>query len=390
MRMSLGLGLSRRAASSGGGGNVAPVITGVPTISGTATVGNTLTASPASVSGTPTPTRTWQWRRNGVDIGGATNSTYTLVGDDYGVTITVRQTETNVAGSANATSAGTAIAAFDPATLSPTAWFRPNETSTVLSSQWPETTATVGSTVNLLLGVNAGNTLGSNLVTNGTFDTDLTGWTIGSDGAGWSVVSGRAYFNDTERVGNQFIRQNMGFVSGNTYRVSFDYEVVAGQMTVTVTTGELTQRNLTGTGTRAGYVFPLDAGDVGMDIAPENVNALCQFYVDNFTAQLHPSRFARQTTAGDRPTLREEAVTGVRYLENVSSDTLNWTAPAGTYTVAYVIPDGTVTILTSQALSGSTNIMLASQVVEYIAVNRALTSDETVGLTGYLEGIANP
>lgn len=90
-------------------GDEAPVITGVPTISGTATVGNVLTASPASVTGTPSPTRTWQWRRDGVDIGGATASTYTLVAADYGVTITVRQTETNVAGTANATSAGTAI-----------------------------------------------------------------------------------------------------------------------------------------------------------------------------------------------------------------------------------------------------------------------------------------
>lgn len=117
MNLGLGLGLSRRAASSGGGGNVAPVITGVPTISGTATVGNVLTASPASVTGTPSPTRTWQWVRDGVDISGATSITYTLTGEDYGVTITVRQTETNVAGSANATSLGTAIAPFTPAEL---------------------------------------------------------------------------------------------------------------------------------------------------------------------------------------------------------------------------------------------------------------------------------
>ena len=389
MRMSLGLGLSRRAAAAGGGGNVAPVITGVPTISGTATVGNTLTASPAGVSGTPSPTRTWQWRRNGVDIGGATNSTYTLVAADYGVTITVRQIETNVAGSANATSAGTAIAAFDPATLSPTAWFRPNVPSLVYSNDGSATQAAVNSTVNLLLGSDAGESFGSNLATNGTFNTDLSGWTIGSDGAGWSVVSGRAYFNDTERAGNQFIRQNMGLVSGRAYRAALAREVVAGQMSWQITSGAFINRNVTGTGTLSAIIFPADAGDNGLDINPENVNVLCQFYIDNVVVQEHPSRFARQTTAGDRPTLREGG-NGVRYLENVSSDTLNWTAPAGTYTVAYVIPDGTVTVLTSQALSGATNIMLASQVVEYIAVNRALTTEETSGLTAYLEGIANP
>ena len=118
MRMSLGLGLSRRAASSGGGGNVAPVITGVPTISGTTGLGDVLTASPASVSGTPTPTRTWQWARNGLDISGETAITHTIVSADQGTNLTVRQIETNVAGSANATSLATSIpAAFTPADI---------------------------------------------------------------------------------------------------------------------------------------------------------------------------------------------------------------------------------------------------------------------------------
>lgn len=119
MRMSLGLGLSRRAASSGGGGpsNSPPVITGVPTISGTPEVGNTLTASPASVTGTPTPVRTWQWIRNGLDIPGATTSTYLLTTDDYGAAIAVEQIETNSEDVATATSLETNIAAFTPADL---------------------------------------------------------------------------------------------------------------------------------------------------------------------------------------------------------------------------------------------------------------------------------
>jgi len=98
---------------------VAPVITGVPTISGTTTEGQVLTASAASVTGNPAPTRTWQWRRNGVDIGGATSSTYLLVTADVGTVISVRQIETNTAGSTTATSAGTAAiaagAVFTPA-----------------------------------------------------------------------------------------------------------------------------------------------------------------------------------------------------------------------------------------------------------------------------------
>jgi hypothetical protein len=60
-----------------------------PTISGTARVGATLTARVGTWS--PTASFTWQWKRNGVAIPGATGSTYRLAGADYqnGITVTV-------------------------------------------------------------------------------------------------------------------------------------------------------------------------------------------------------------------------------------------------------------------------------------------------------------
>ena len=82
----------------------APVITGSPTIAGTVAVGETLTASPASASGNPSPTRTWQWTRDGVDISGETAATYQVSRDDEDVLLRVRQIETNSEGSDNATS----------------------------------------------------------------------------------------------------------------------------------------------------------------------------------------------------------------------------------------------------------------------------------------------
>ena len=92
-----------------------PVITGVPTISGTEQVGSTLTATPASVAGNPTPTRTWQWF-NSVSgaISGATSSTYVLQASDEGDTITVQQIETNGLGVDTATSAATGAIAAPP------------------------------------------------------------------------------------------------------------------------------------------------------------------------------------------------------------------------------------------------------------------------------------
>ncbi|MCL2206793.1 MAG: hypothetical protein FWB90_01710 [Fibromonadales bacterium] len=66
---------------------VLPVLTGSVYISGTAEVGQTLTAN-ASFSGTVF----YQWNLNGINISGATGSTYTVQFDDKGSTITVTVT----------------------------------------------------------------------------------------------------------------------------------------------------------------------------------------------------------------------------------------------------------------------------------------------------------
>ena len=80
----------------------------VPTITGTAQVGQLLTAT----AGTWNPsgvTTAFQWVAGGVDVSGATGSTYTPVAADVGKVITVRVTASKSGyTSANATSAATA------------------------------------------------------------------------------------------------------------------------------------------------------------------------------------------------------------------------------------------------------------------------------------------
>ena len=90
--------------SSGVSTPIAPAISSV-TISGTAAVGQTLTATASGVTGSPTPTLSYQWKRGATNIG-TNSSTYTLVAADAGNTsnITCVVTATNSAGSANATS----------------------------------------------------------------------------------------------------------------------------------------------------------------------------------------------------------------------------------------------------------------------------------------------
>jgi hypothetical protein len=96
-------------------GGVPPVNTVAPAITGTAQEGQTVTCSTGTWTGTPTITFAYQWKRNGSNIGSATNSTYTLVTADVSQSITCQVTATNGAGSASATSNTiTPTAALDP------------------------------------------------------------------------------------------------------------------------------------------------------------------------------------------------------------------------------------------------------------------------------------
>ena len=100
--------------------NINDAPTGVPTISGTTTQGQTLTADTSGISDADGPASlpfTYQWnRRSGstdTAIGGATNSTYILTQDDVGetITVTVRYTDAGNTSEGPLTSAPTAAVA---------------------------------------------------------------------------------------------------------------------------------------------------------------------------------------------------------------------------------------------------------------------------------------
>ena len=94
-------GFSNRAVTNATpASNAAPV--GLPTVSGTPEVGETLTASSAGVTdtdGLANATYAWQWIANDgtadTDIAGGTAKTYTLTSDEVGKTIKVRATFTD-------------------------------------------------------------------------------------------------------------------------------------------------------------------------------------------------------------------------------------------------------------------------------------------------------
>lgn len=118
----------------------APSNLSAPVISGIQTQGQTLTVSNGSWSGFPPPSFTYQWKRAGSAIGGATSQTYVIQAADVGQAITCTVTATNASGSASATSASVTPAA------------------TLTISGTPGTTATVGSAYSFTPSTGGGHT----------------------------------------------------------------------------------------------------------------------------------------------------------------------------------------------------------------------------------------
>lgn len=80
-----------------------------PVVSGTGTIGEVLSCAPGTWARAVYNRFTYQWQRAGVDISGATASTYTLVGADSGVNVRCVVTAYNVSGFASANSNNKAV-----------------------------------------------------------------------------------------------------------------------------------------------------------------------------------------------------------------------------------------------------------------------------------------
>lgn len=110
----------------------APFNTAVPVASGTPIAGQTLSCSTGSWTGSPAPTYTYAWLRDGVAIPSATAGTYAVQSADIGNGLTCKVTATNKNGSAAAVS-NTLIVSVPPATA-PTPKPEVNLLSTKLSA----------------------------------------------------------------------------------------------------------------------------------------------------------------------------------------------------------------------------------------------------------------
>ncbi len=88
----------------------APANTVLPELTGTGCMGRTVTCSSGTWSGSPAPTLTYQWLRNGVAISDATQNSYNVRTADCGHRLSCTVTATNAAAHASATSTSLLVA----------------------------------------------------------------------------------------------------------------------------------------------------------------------------------------------------------------------------------------------------------------------------------------
>ena len=263
-------------------------------------------------------------------------------------------------------------------------WYDPSDTTTLFQDSAGTTPVTAsGQPVGLMLDKSKGLARGPELVTNGTFDADLSGWLDGS-GTGGAV--------SWESGGARFI--------SNGAAAAISQSTGAGWREVTIQITEVTSGQLrlgsSSDGVGVGFTvlanIPARVGThkfiVYQPLAWLMVGRVgaCNIKADNISVRELPGNHATQPTAASRPLYRSPPAK-IDY--DGVDDVLNVTFPVSmgsNVTIARAIPGAGAQILTGQIV-GTTyadNVDHAGLII----INRALTAAETVGVTNYLNSKA--
>jgi len=152
------------------------------TISGNPIYGHVLTAN-TSVSGNPSPTLTYSWKRNGTTVVG-TSSTYTVQSADVGGTLAVTVTASNSQGTPTLTSSSTSTVTTRPITL----------TSAAQSKTYTGTTAVITNTFTRTSGTLAGSDAISELTYRYTSAGGYNSLTAPTDAGTYTITPSAAVF----------------------------------------------------------------------------------------------------------------------------------------------------------------------------------------------------
>lgn len=160
--------------------------------------------------------------------------------------------------------------------------------------------------------------LGSELVTNGGFDTD-TAWTKGT---GVTIGSGALVFA-TSSI--QSATQDISISSGKTYKITFTAVVSSGNMSMFLGGASVKANFITGS-----YSFYATAGSFNTAVSFDTLNA-CNATIDNISVREISGVHCSQATSVKKPTLRRGIVNRLTYSHDLSNAA--WVKDANTTSV---------------------------------------------------------
>jgi len=181
------------------------------------------------------------------------------------------------------------------------AWYDPSDSTTVFQDSTGTTAAGVGDPVGLILDKSKGLTLGPELVTNGTFDTDLTGWSTGP-GLVSSLINGAAAISrgPGTLVATDAFRQNIAVTANKTYKITFTASNADAARNFTDTSPALSSASV-GQGSFT-YIVKALSSTISLNFWP-NPNETV--HIDNVSVRELPGNHATQTTSAARPVLQQ-------------------------------------------------------------------------------------
>ena len=181
------------------------------------------------------------------------------------------------------------------------AWYDPSDLTTLFQDTAGTTPVTSsGQTVGLMLDKSQGLTLGPELVTNGTFDTDISGWTSDND-ATLTWVS-NALRIDTN-VSSAEAHQNITTVVGKTYTITVTS--VGGTRAFYIRLGSVF--TVVPINSSASYTFVATSTSTRIEFASGTSSTNVGYgLIDNISVKELPGNHATQPTAAARPTYQTD------------------------------------------------------------------------------------
>lgn len=276
---------------------------------------------------------------------------------------------------------------LNPARLfSPTdmgAWYDPTDMSTTYQESIGFTPGAVDSVIGMLEDKRFALARGADLIANGGFDSDLSGWTVIDTAPGvTSVVAGVAQLSAVGGGAICRLRQPLTVTASRWYEATF---TAGGDLSVS------SQVNMGSTAGGSDYAAKAATAGAnralgfctGTTLHFSAIKATANgiMTIDDISVREIAGSHAIQGTAGSRPTLR--AGGKIDFASGTKSLVTTWGSALGSScTVARAIQGVGASILTGQTID--TTYTDTTDHCGLVIINRALTDSETQKLTRYL------